>query len=554
MKADTEIRWAELAPYAGRWVALVRGRVAGVGWTSDEARQAAKRSRSKEESRVIFVPATEEPSEDVCLPDWPWQAVRRLVEDRGGRIWVVGGAVRDIIFGHRVHDWDFAVERDGLALARATADALGGDYFPLDAERDTGRAILTTVDGNRLELDFAALRGASLEADLVTRDFTINAMALNERDGLVDPTGGRADLDAHLIRATGDQVFRDDPLRLLRAVRIAAELGFQIEAQTAACIRRDAALVTVPASERVRDEFVRLINVRGTAGHLQRLDEFGLLSRVMPELERIKGVTQSQPHRFDVWRHTLETLDVLEGVIAAVTGGEIGIPVLAEVPAVAWDDLAQTLDHFNVNLAAHLAVEVSDDRDRTMLLKLGALLHDIGKVETRSRDEDGRIHFYSHEPTGARLAAARLRQLRFSREEVERVSVTIGGHLRPSHLARTDKITRRAVYRYYRALGDAGVEVALLSLADHLATWGPGLQKQRWAKRLEVAKTLLTHYFERHDETIAPPPLVTGHELMAELGLSKGPEVGRLLEALREAQAAGEVKSRDEALALALRI
>ena len=127
----------------------------------------------------------------------------------------------------------------------------------------------------------------------------------------------------------------------------------------------------------------------------------------------------------------------------------------------------------------------------------------------------------------------------------------VGQHLRPAHLARAERVTRRAVYRYFRATGCAGLDVALLSLADHLATWGPNLQERRWARRLEVAETLLTHYFERREETVAPPPLVTGHDLMAELGLDAGPEIGRLLEALREAQAAGEVRTREEALALA---
>jgi putative nucleotidyltransferase with HDIG domain len=212
------------------------------------------------------------------------------------------------------------------------------------------------------------------------------------------------------------------------------------------------------------------------------------------------------------------------------------------------------LSQFASDVATHLAVEVSGGRDRALSLKLAALLHDVGKPATRSQGEDGRIHFYNHEPVGAHMAATRMRALRFGRDETERVRVIVGQHLRPAHLARTDRVTRRAVYRYFRATGCAGVEVALLSLTDHLATWGPNLQEQRWTRRLEVAETLLTHYFERREETVAPPPLITGHDLMAELGLDAGPEVGRLLEAVREAQAAGEVGTRGEALALAERL
>jgi putative nucleotidyltransferase with HDIG domain len=485
------------------------------------------------------------------LPDQPWQVVRRLAGERGVRVWPVGGAVRDALLGRPVRDWDFAVDGDALGLARAVADALGGAYFPLDAERGAGRAIVTAADGTRRELDFAALRGGDLETDLSVRDFTVNALALEGTGALVDPTGGEADLAAGRIRATSERAFRDDPVRLLRAVRVAAELGFEIEPQTAAWIRRDAALLALPAAERVRDEFVRVLALPGAAAHLQQLDELGLLPPVVPELEPLKRVTQSPPHRFDVWRHTLLVVDAVECAVAAVAGREVGPPALAGVPPAAWGDLARVLGQFADDVAAHLAVEVSGGRDRALLLKLAALLHDVGKPETRSQGEDGRIHFYDHEPVGARIAAVRVQALRFSRGEVERVRAIVEGHLRPAHLARADRVTRRAVYRYFRATGDAGVDIVLLCLADHLATWGPDLRERRWARRLDVAETLLAHYFERYEETVAPPPLVTGHDLMAELGLDAGPGIGRLLEALREAQAAGEVGTRAEALALA---
>jgi putative nucleotidyltransferase with HDIG domain len=487
----------------------------------------------------------------VSLPEWPLKQIRALAAARGVRVWPVGGAVRDALLHRPAHDWDFGVDRDALGLARAVADALGGAYFPLDTERDAGRVVLMAADGARLELDFAALRGADLEADLLARDFTVNALALDETGTLIDPTGGAGDLKAGRIRATNEHVFRDDPVRLLRAVRMEAELGFEIELQTAAWMSRDASLLALPSAERVRDEFARVMATQGAVIHLQRCDEFGLLPYVTPELEHLKGVTQSPPHRFDVWRHTLLVVDALEGVVAAVAGREVGPCALADVPPAAWGDLARVLGQFAGDVTAHLAVETNGGRNRALLLKMAALLHDVGKPETWSLGEDGRIHFYNHEPVGAQIAATRLQALRFGRDEVRRVHVMVEGHLRPAQLARAEKVTRRAVYRYFRATGDAGVEVALLSLADRLATWGPHLQEHRWARHLEVAEILLTHYFERYEETVAPPPLVTGHDLMAELGLGPSPEIGRLLEAVREAQAAGEVGTREEALALA---
>jgi putative nucleotidyltransferase with HDIG domain len=472
-----------------------------------------------------------------------------LAEERGVRAWPVGGGVRDLLLGRPVHDWDFVVDRNALGLARSVADALGGAYYPLDEERDTGRVVLTGR-GDALDLDFAALRGDSLEIDLLARDFTVNALAADEAGSVVDVTGGLADLEAERVRAVSDQTFEDDPLRLLRAVRVGAELGFDIESQTADWIRRDSALLAQSSAERVRDEFVRLLSVPGPADALERADGFGLLDYVVPEIEALKGVEQSSPHRHDVWRHTLDTVGVLEGVLAAVTGqGEPS--ALADVPEAAWGDISRALGQFASDVAAHLAVEVGGGRDRALLLRVATLLHDVGKPATRSVDEDEGVHFYDHELVGAQMAAARMEELRFGGDEVARVRTIVGAHLRPSHLAQGDQVTHRAVYRFFRATSCGGVDVVLLTLADHLAAWGPDLREARWARRLEVAETLLAHWFERYEETVCPTPLITGGDLMAELGLEPGPKIGRLLEAVREAQAAGEVNTRAGALALA---
>ncbi|MGD2178659.1 MAG: HD domain-containing protein, partial [Anaerolineae bacterium] len=410
--------------------------------------------------------------------------------------------------------------------------------------------------GSRVKLDFARLRGGSLSADLAKRDFTINAMAVGEAGILIDPIGGERDLSDKQIRATSERAFHDDPVRLVRAVRLEAELGFKIEPETEVWIRRDALLLTHPAAERVRDEFGRGLAVSGASGFIQRLGNLNLLLHVVPEMESLKGVTQSHPHRFDVWRHTLTVIDVLEVVVVSIAGGSARLRLhrSLDIPRAAWGDLKRVIGQFAEDLSGHLAVAVSAGRDRGLLLKLGCLLHDIGKPGTRSMDDDGCIHFFNHEPVGARMASARLRALRFSRDEVRRVSAIVRGHLRPSHLARGEKVTRRAIYRYFRDTGDAGVDIVLLSLADHLATWGPNLREERWMRRLEVAELLLHHYFERWTETVAPELPVDGHDLMRELDLEPGPEIGLLLDGLREATAAGEIETREDALALARRI
>ncbi|MCX7680750.1 MAG: HD domain-containing protein [Anaerolineae bacterium] len=490
----------------------------------------------------------------ITIPEWPWNVVCRLAEEQATRIWLVGGAVRDVLLGRPIHDWDFLVEREALKLARNAADILGGVYYPLDAEHEIGRVLLMEHGRGRVVLDFATLREPDLESDLRIRDFTINAMAADQSGVVSDPTGGLADLQARLVRVAGRRSFADDPIRLLRAVRMEAELGFEIEPGTAELLRQSAGLLFLSSAERLRDEFVRILALPGSYASLHRLDEFELLARVIPELETLKGVTQSLPHRFDVWTHTLLVLDTLETLLAVLTGEPQAGDERAGVPRFAWGELERVLGQFARELSTHLTPEVTPGRDRAVLLKLGALLHDLGKPSTRSQGEDGRVHFYEHELVGAKLARERLRELRFSRDEIARVELLIAHHMYPAHLAQTDKLTRRAIYRYFRATGDAGVETVLLSLADHLATWGPYLQPERWTRRLEVAEALLTGYFEQRSETLTPLPLITGEDLMTRLGLVPGPEVGELLEAVREAQAAGEVSTKDEALALAARL
>jgi putative nucleotidyltransferase with HDIG domain len=464
----------------------------------------------------------------------------------------VGGAVRDLLLGRPVHDWDFAVDGDAMVLARAVGDALGGAFFPLDEQRGTARVVLSAETGTLVVLDFALLRGSALDADLAERDFTVNAMAVDEAGTLIDPLGGRADSEIRRIRATSGRAFRDDPVRLLRAARLEAELGFVAEPQTESWIRRDASLLTGSAAERVRDELARGLAVPGAADFVQRLDDLSLLVHVVPELDALKEVTQTSP-RFDVWRHTLNTLDTLEHVIATVVGKPslASAPPSAGVPADALGALARRLGEFSGELQSHLAVTVSADRDRKLLAKLAALFHDVGKPQTRSVGEDGRIHFHGHASVGGRVAEARMRALRFSGGEAAHVRTTVEAHSCISQLARARTVTRRAIYRYFRDTGDAGVDTVLLSLADRLAAWGPDLEEARWIRRLDVAELLLHHFFERRQETVAPTLPVDGHDLMRALDLEPGPEVGRLLDLLREAVAAGEVKTGEEALRLA---
>lgn len=481
------------------------------------------------------------------------QTAWTVCAERGAQVWLVGGTLRDALLGRSIHDYDIVVERDAISIARAIAARLNAPMYILDAERDTAR-IVHEARGQRIFLDVARLRAATIEADLADRDFTINAIAVDPTASttLIDPFGGQRDVSMRTLRMVNDQSFQNDPLRMLRAVRLSAGLSFEIEPNTAARIRELAALVHQPSAERIRDELVRLIDYAGAFKHLKRLDDLGLFAPLFPEVTAMRDVNQSPPHHWDVFEHTLRVMDALERVLARVAGFDAQAwdrESQAGTPAWAWDDIDRALGSFRTQLHEHFSEVLSDERAAWSILKWAALMHDTGKPSTRSIDESGRIRFFGHEEVSTTLLNARLHDLRFSATEVKRAASIVRHHMRLLHLA-NETITRRAVYRFFRDTQPAGVDVVLHMLADHLATHGPDLDHKRWALRIKMARALLEEYFARKEETIDPPPLLSGHDVMRELGASPGPHIGRWLEALREAQAAGEVSTREEALAL----
>ena len=473
------------------------------------------------------------------------ERIASFVREQGIEAYLVGGCVRDALLGRSSHDLDFVVLGRALPLARRVANHFGAAFYALDAKRDTGRVIFRSNEGReQFCVDFATARGGSLTADLALRDFTINAIAIClDDEQVLDPYHGRADLSARLLRAVSDRAFRDDPLRTMRGVRLAAELGFEIEPHTEVLLRQAGPLLAGVSAERARDEFCKLLSLPGAAHNLRRLSELGLLAVLLPEVEAMRGVTQSAPHQFDVFEHSVESVGWMEKIIAAVQPGRekelatLGLSTLSRFP-----------------LAAHLAERISDERTRATLLKLAALLHDVGKPATRAVKPDGYIRFLTHEEGGAALAAQVLARLRFSAQEVRLVQVVVANHMRAMFMSARRVPSRREIYRFFRDTGETGVDVALVALADHRAVWGTGLEPERWAHLVKVVTLLLTHWYEQPERTIDPPKLISGHDLMERFGLEEGPRIGELLEAVREAQVMDRIRTCEEALAWVARI
>jgi len=478
--------------------------------------------------------------------------LRPLLSGLPQPVYLVGGAVRDLLLDRESHDLDFVVPDRAIKTAFKTADFLGLPAYILDRDRDTGRVVMP--DGRTL--DFARFRGADLEADLRERDFTINAMALlvttdevSLSDALVDPCDGQRDLGLRLIRQTHDQAIAQDTVRALRAARLAADLQFTLHPTTAAAMTAAASQLTTVSVERVRDELLRLLMAQRPAVGLQLLEEADIVAAVLPEIAALSDVGQSAPHHEAVGAHTRRVLHWLTRVEAAVVAQQP-----EDLPALR---LAQReLATFAGPLRACLQQPIDGGLTNQTALRMGALFHDVGKAETQTIEEDGRIRFLGHDAVGAQLAGRRLRQLRLSNELVQAVTQIVAGHMRPLLLISATQPSRRAAYRFFRAFGDNGIAIGLLALADHLATYdappaaGP-TDDAAWERLLAVVATLYAFYFDSYEEVVRPAPLLDGRALMTALKLKSGPEVGRLLDLIEEAQAAGLVHTAEEALALA---
>ncbi|TME13768.1 MAG: HD domain-containing protein [Chloroflexi bacterium] len=548
--------------------------------------------------------------------------------------YLVGGSLRNILLGEPCSDWDIVTGGDAPTLARQLADKLGGFYAylhdkacrvivpPLTAQKDD------VEEGQEVIFDISSLKGNTLEYDLRQRDFTVNAIAapLDEivrsielgelgiqEDGkggykrgaplhFIDPLHGVGDIVARRLRAVDGEVFRHDPLRMLRAVRLMMRYTLEMDGWTEGLLMRDSSLLTQVAPERVRDELYAILAPDGARERLQFLDDHGLLTVLIPEFIPAREMSQPNPHHWDVLQHSLQTVGMWEKLVELLQQPveEIRQSPLEHMKHVQQSQ--QSVDESRKSSLEHMKhvqqvqqsrqvrqtpdeireSEIKNGEECNLVeiqallreaegqgifsfaalsapaMKLAVLLHDIGKPATRTVDEDGAVHFYGHPQTGVPLALQVMKRLKASTKDCRLVQQVTAHHMRPGQLGLSGPVTPRAVRRFFVDLGPTGIFVALFSLADHMATRGPmlgsdeeegqgGSKAGSWRQHVEVVCGLLRDYI-RNRERIMPPRLISAEELMKRLQLSPGPIVGELLEQIAEAQAEGVIHSKEEAL------
>jgi len=446
-------------------------------------------------------------------------------------IYLVGGSVRDLLIGKEdIKDIDLLIPSGAEDVARAFADKIDGSFFFLDIERKSTRIVKNMAMG-LIQFDFTSMQGADLAADLRRRDFSINAMALNLREYLrsqslencIDLFQGKNDVINRLVRVTHQDVLNEDPLRLLRAVRFAVTLGFTIEETTAKYIRERSYLIAMPSPERVRDELFLIMSERGAAQYLGLIDSLGLLMPLFPELESLRRFTPGRYQGHDVLTHSIRTAGYLDSVL---------------------DDLTRISPEHARTVISHLEESVEHLLRRKAALRFACLLHDVAKPETFT-ETGGHIRFHGHDVLGAEKAASVCSRFRMSRDSEELIAKVIKQHMRLFTLSNAGEPGKNALHRYCRDMGSALPESLLLAQADARATYEI-MAKEEFSNTEELMGAVLDYYYTKFLKAEAKP-LVNGQDLI-DCGLEPGPRFGKILDEIKERQASGLLKDRQEAI------
>lgn len=456
-----------------------------------------------------------------------------LASSRKQRLFVVGGALRDLYLGRAGHDLDFAVSSGAVGLARRFAKAVKGAFVLLDEESGCAR-VAKKHTGGLWTYDFADFRARTLKGDLARRDFTVNTLAADLKDILAGREDriqshprALSDLRSKTLRIAARGAFKDDPLRLLRAYSLKAQFGFRIEPETLALIKAQRALIRNVSPERVREELFKILASPRAAAVIKGMDRDGILFEVIPQVRVMYGVQQGGYHHLDVWEHSLEVLVQFEKLLKEFS-----------------DDKAVT---------EYLQQELGGGHSRLAVLKLACLLHDIGKPDTKKKEPGGRTTFHTHEHVGRHVTRIIARQLMLSTKERYALEDMVMYHLRPGYLANFKRPSDKAVFRYFRDTGEGAVAIALLAMADQRSTRGPLTTAHDLKHHQDICLSLLKKYFVKKKEKPFVR-LLTGHDLIRELGLKPGPQFAGILGKVEEAQHLGKVTTKEQALDLVKRM
>lgn len=436
------------------------------------------------------------------------------------KIYLVGGSVRDCLLGKDIYDRDLIVtDIDAGIFAQKVAEFFNAKFIPLDIENKIYRVVLSDKVNY---LDITNPVSNSMEKDILRRDLTINAIAVDIRTcEILDSVSGIDDVKNKIIRGIKDENFADDPLRILRVFRFYSLLGFEIDSHLLDICKEYKNLISKPAKERVEYELMKLFSGKYAHLALLKMDECGLLEVLFPFVKELKQVTPNLHHHLDLFNHSIETVKQVE--------------LLYEK---ASSDVKNHMDKVDFGGFSRLAH-----------LKLACFMHDIGKFSTWTIEEDtGRHRFIKHDDVGSKLAKPLLKKMCFSNKQVEYISLIIKKHMYPTAVVSSPELTDKVMMRFVRKMGEDSIDNILIAQADRLSARGPEITEEIVNENITLLNKLLAFYLHARENLKPLPKLLDGKEVMHILNLYPSPKLGQIMNELHEAQISGDITTKDDAI------
>lgn len=432
--------------------------------------------------------------------------------------YLVGGSIRDLFTKNCVFcDRDISI-KGAENFARKIAKKWDGTFIELDNENKIYRVVLPDKINF---LDISELQGNNIEEDLKRRDFTINAIAYDlANNEFIDVTGGLKDLKNKVLRHIDDKNFEDDPLRILRAFRFYAVTGFKMTIELENALKKYLPLALNPAKERINYEIMKLFGGDFASGALLKMDEFGLLEKIFPCVTEMKKVPPNTHHHLDLFNHVVETVRQIEILYNKISGFE----------------------------KEHLDAIDFGGFPRINHLKLAGFLHDIGKFSTWTIEEGGRHRFIKHDDVGSKMVVPLLRDLKFSKKQIEYISCMIKNHIYPSNVIVAPNLNDKVMMRYVRKMDDNVVDNIILAKADRLSARGVDITEEIVNTNISGLDKLLDFYLSKKDSLAPLPKLIDGREIMEILNIKPSPKLGEIINATNEAQLNGDITTHEEAV------
>lgn len=431
--------------------------------------------------------------------------------------YLVGGSIRDF-FTKKCEFCDRDISIKGAEnFARKLANKLDATFIELDNENKIYRIVLKDKINF---LDISEMQGNSIEDDLKRRDFTINAIAYDlSNEKFIDVTGGLNDLKNKVLRHIDDKNFEEDPLRVLRAFRFYSMTGFEMTEELVKALKKYMPLALIPAKERINYEIMKLFGGDYASSALLKMDELGLLEKIIPQVKEMKNVPPNTHHHLDLFHHVIETVRQIEIIYAELSGFE----------------------------KEHMDAVDFGGFPRINHLKLAGFLHDIGKYSTWTIEESGRHRFIKHDDVGSKMVVPLLRDLKFSKKQIEYVSCMIKNHIYPSNVIVAPILNEKVMMRYVRKMGENVVDNIILAKADRLSAKGVDITEEVINSNINGLNKLLEFYLSKKDSLTPLPKLLDGREIMTLLNIKPSPKLGEIISALNEAQLNGDVTTPEDA-------